>query len=120
MTHPDHLSQEHASQLRRIRGRSPELDRLTGHVRAFAIMMTGLHGDRLEQWIATAEQDTLRPLAGFAHNLRRDLDAVRNGLSMSYSSGAVEGIINRLKMIKRQMFGRAGLDLLRKRVLLGH
>lgn len=120
MTHPDQLGQEHSSQLRGIRGRSPELDRLTGHVRAFAIMMTGLHGDRLEQWIATAEQDTLRPLAGFAHNLRRDLDAVRNGLSMAYSSGAVEGIINRLKMIKRQMFGRAGLDLLRKRVLLGH
>ena len=58
------------------------------------------------------------PLARFARNLRRDFDAVRNGLSLPHSSGAVEGNINRLKMLKRQMFGRAGLDLLRKRVLL--
>lgn len=120
MTCPDHLSKEHTAQLRGIRDRSPELDRLTDHVRAFAIMMTGLQGDRLDQWIISAEKDTLRPLAGFARNLRRDLNAVHNGLSLSYSSGAVEGAINRLKMIKRQMFGRAGLDLLRKRVLLAH
>lgn len=51
-------------------------------------------------------------------NLRRDYRAVLNGLSMPHSSGPVEGAINRLKMIKRQMFGRANLDLLRKRVLL--
>ncbi|MFE9813260.1 transposase, partial [Streptomyces sp. NPDC005548] len=68
-------------------------------------------------WIADAEQDTLVPLASFARNLRRDFDAVRNGPSLPYSSGAVEGNVNRLKMLKRQMFGRAGLDLLRKRVL---
>lgn len=81
-------------------------------------MVTGLHGDRLEDRIADAEQDTLAPLASFARNLRRDLHAVRNGLTLPYSSGAVEGNVNRLKMLKRQMFGRAGLDLLRKRVLL--
>ncbi|MFI6645941.1 transposase [Streptomyces sp. NPDC050504] len=102
----------------RTRERDPELDRLTLHVRKFAAMMTGLHGDRHEGWITDAEQDTLVPLAGFAHNLRRDFDAVRNGLSLPHSSGAVEGNINRLKMLKRQMFGRAGLDLLRKRALL--
>ncbi|MGW6709600.1 ISL3 family transposase [Streptomyces sp. NPDC054956] len=118
MTHPEHLRDEHADKLHRLRERDPELDRLTLHVRKFAAMMTALHGDRLEDWIADAEQDTLAPLASFAHNLRRDLDAVRNGLSLPYSSGAVEGNINRLKMLKRQMFGRAGLDLLRKRVLL--
>jgi transposase len=81
-------------------------------------MMTGRHGERLDDWITSVEQDTLAPLASFARNLRRDHDAVRNGLSLPYSSGAVEGAINRLKMLKRQMFGRAGLALLRKRVLL--
>ncbi|MFC6060801.1 ISL3 family transposase, partial [Streptomyces pratens] len=118
MTHPEHLRDEDADRLHRLRERDPELDRLTGHVRRFAAMMTGRHGDRLENWIADAEQDTLAPLASFARNLRRDFDAVRNGLSLPHSSGAVEGNINRLKMLKRQMFGRAGLDLLRKRVLL--
>ncbi|MEV0695456.1 transposase [Streptomyces sp. NPDC050388] len=79
---------------------------------------SGTPGDRLENWIADVERDTLAPLASFARNLRRDFDAVRNGLSLPHSSGAVEGNINRLKMLKRQMFGRASLDLLRKRVLL--
>jgi transposase len=118
MTHPEHLRDEDTDKLHRLRERDPELDRLTGHVRKFAAMMTGRHGDRLEDWIADAEQDTLAPLASFARNLRRDLDAVRNGLTLPHSSGAVEGNINRLKMLKRQMFGRAALDLLRKRVLL--
>ncbi|MFD8755671.1 transposase [Kitasatospora sp. NPDC059577] len=54
----------------------------------------------------------------FATGLLQDLDAVVAGLTLSYSSGAVEGHNNKIKMIKRQMFGRAGFDLLRKRVLL--
>jgi transposase len=102
----------------RIRQRDPDLDRLTAHVSTFAKMMIGRHGDRLDDWITAAEQDTLAPLASFARNLRRDYDAVRNGLTLPHSSGPVEGAINRLKMLKRQMFGRANLDLLRKRVLL--
>jgi transposase len=120
MTHPDDLDKRDAAKLRGIRDRDPDLDRLTKHVRAFAAMMTGLHGHRLDAWITAVEGDTLTPLAGFAHNLRRDLDAVRHGLTLPYSSGPVEGNINRLKMLKRQMFGRASLDLLRKRVLLAH
>ncbi|MFE0513207.1 transposase [Streptomyces sp. NPDC058964] len=118
MTHPEHLRDEEADKLHGLRERDPELDRLTGHVRKFAVMMTARHGDRLEDRISGAEQDSLAPLAGFARNLRRDFDAVRNGLSLPHSSGAVEGNINRLKMLKRQMFGRASLDLLRIRVLL--
>jgi transposase len=120
MTHPDHLDPRDAVKLRELRSRDRDFNRLVKHVRAFAIMMTGRHGDRLDAWITTVEHDTLVPLAGFARNLRRDLDAVRNGLTLPHSSGPVEGNINRLKMIKRQMFGRAGLDLLRKRVLLAH
>jgi transposase len=50
--------------------------------------------------------------------MRHDHDAVRNGFTLPHSSGAVEGHVNRIKMIKRQMYGRANLDLLRKRVLL--
>jgi transposase len=80
-------------------------------------MITGLHGHRLDSWIIAAERDTLRPLASFARFLRRDLVAVRNGLTLPHNSGPVEGTINRLKMLKRQMFGRAGLDLLRKRLI---
>jgi transposase len=118
MTHPDDLDPRDAAKLRAIRDRDADLDRLTRHVRAFAAMMTGRHGDRLEAWITSAEHDTLTPLAGFARHLRHDHDAVLHGLSLPYSSGPVEGNINRLKMLKRQMFGRASVELLRKRVLL--
>ncbi|WP_433304677.1 transposase [Actinoplanes sp. CA-030573] len=48
--------------------------------------------------------------------MRRDHDAVVNGLTMTYSSGMVEGRVNRIKMIKRQMYGRANLDLLREQI----
>jgi transposase len=60
---------------------------------------------------------SLPEIRGFAAGLLKDIDAVRAGLTQHWSSGAVEGNINRVKMIKRQMYGRAKLDLLRKRVL---
>ncbi|MBB4911586.1 transposase [Actinophytocola algeriensis] len=53
----------------------------------------------------------------FVRGLRRDYDAVLNGLTLPHNSGAVEGNVNRIKMIKRQMYGRANFDLLRKRIL---
>jgi transposase len=99
MTRPDDLDKRDAAKLRAIRDRDTDLDRLTTHVRAFATMMTGRHGDRLDTWITRAENDTLAPLAAFASNLRPDIDAVRHGLTLPYSSGPVEGSINRLKML---------------------
>ncbi len=59
-------------------------------------------------------------LRGFSRNLQRDWHAVSAGVTEHWSSGPVEGHINKLKMIKRQMFGRARFDLLRKRVLLAN
>lgn len=117
MTDPEHLNDDDTTALDKICRRDADLKRLAEHVSSFAVMMTGLHGERLDEWITNAENDTLLPLAAFARNLRRDHDAVRNGLTLPHSSGPVEGAINRLKMLKRQMFGRANLDLLRKRVL---
>lgn len=117
MSNPDNLSTDDAAQLLTLHQRSHALNRLARHVQDFAIMMTQLQGHQLETWISTAERDSLTALASFARNLRRDLDAVRNGLTLPHSSGPVEGHVNRVKMLKRQMFGRAKLDLLRKRTL---
>ncbi|GAA4101183.1 hypothetical protein GCM10022214_78540 [Actinomadura miaoliensis] len=117
MSHPDDLDQEATSRLEETQRLSQELRRLTGHVKDFAVMLTQLEGHRLDGWITLVEKDSLTAIAGFARNLRRDYNAVRNGLSMPYSSGPVEGHVNRVKMLKRQMFGRAKLDLLRKRTL---
>ncbi|MFD5438398.1 transposase [Kitasatospora sp. NPDC127067] len=81
-------------------------------------MMTTLTGERLPEWIEATEAIDLAPLRGFAHNLRRDLPAVTAGFTLRWNSGPVEGHVNRIKMLKRQMFGRANLDPLRHRILL--
>ena len=117
MTHPEQLDTEEADRLRQIRDADAGLDRLTIHVRGWATMMAELRGQDLERWIVAVEHDSLAPLASFARNLRRDQDAVRAGLTLQYSSGRVEGTVNKIKMLKRQMFGRANFDLLRTRVL---
>lgn len=70
--------------------------------------------------MAAVRADDLPQLHRFVRGLETDHDAVRNGLTLTYSSGAVEGHVNRIKMLKRQMCGRAGFDLLRKRILLSH
>jgi transposase len=57
-------------------------------------------------------------LQRFAKGLRDDYDAVKAGLTWPWSNGPVEGHINRLKTLKRQMFGRSGLDLLQRRFLI--
>ncbi|MGY2090468.1 ISL3 family transposase [Nocardia gipuzkoensis] len=118
MTDPANLAEDDNDNLRRLSKGNKDLRRLTIHVEDFALMMTRLEGHRLEAWISTVEKDQLTAIASFARNLRRDIDAVRNGLTLPHSSGPVEGHINRIKMLKRQMFGRANLDLLRKRTLL--
>lgn len=119
MSHPDHLEADDQARLTDLLAHCPDLDTAAGHVRAFAKMMTNRHGHLLDEWITavTADQESLPHLASFARNLRSDHTAVTNGLTLPYSSGPVEGTVNKIKMLKRQMFGRANLDLLRIRLL---
>lgn len=116
--HPDSLHADQAQQLKGILAACPALVRTTEHVRAFADLMNNRNGRHLHRWISRVEADDLPALHTFIAGLAQDLDAVVAGLSMRYSSGPVEGHNNKIKMIKRQMFGRANFDLLRKRVLL--
>ena len=118
LRHPDSLDADEQHKLKEIRARCRHLDATAAHVSAFAEMMTGRHGERLEAWIAAVAADDLPDLRSFTRGLTHDHDAVLAGLTLEYSSGAVEGNVNRIKMIKRQMYGRAGFSLLRKRVLL--
>ncbi len=68
-------------------------------------------------WLQDAEDSGVQELREYAAGIRRDVAAVGAALTVKYSSGQTEGQVNRLKLIKRQMYGRAGLDLLRRRVL---
>jgi hypothetical protein len=97
--------------------RCPDLAALTDLAHGFNTLVRQRGGHQLEAWINQAAQSSFAEVRGFATGLRSDFDAVRTGLTQQWSSGAVEGNINRVKTIKRQMYGRANLDLLRIRIL---
>jgi transposase len=118
MSDPANLEPGTQRRLDAILDASPSLAALTRHVQAFATMMCQLRGAQLESWMGAVTSDDLPALHSFVTGLRRDHDAVTAGLTLPYSSGPVEGHVNRIKMLKRQMFGRAKHDLLRKRVIL--
>jgi transposase len=103
--------------LKDARTRCPDLDALTTLAHGFNHLVRERRGRQLEAWINHATACSFPEIRGFAAGLLSDFDAVRAGLTQPWSSGAVEGNVNRIKMIKRQMYGRAKLDLLRKRVL---
>lgn len=80
-------------------------------------MLTERKGERLPGWMADVEANGAPALRSLVIGLRTDLAAVTAALNTEHSSGPVEGNVNRIKMIKRQMYGRANLDLLRIRIL---
>jgi transposase len=84
---------------------------------AFLTLVRGRRGEALEAWMEEAIDSGLDALARFARGLREDLVAVKAGLTLAWSNGVTEGQIHRLKLVKRQGYGRAGFALLRQRVL---
>jgi transposase len=85
--------------------------------RQFAMMVRERQAATLEQWLDRAVQCGIKALRSLANGLRADLAAVRAGLTMEWSNGRTEGNVNRLKCVKRQMYGRGKLDLLRLRLI---
>ncbi|WP_369265232.1 ISL3 family transposase [Streptomyces sp. R35] len=116
--HPTALSEDDRAGLKDVLARCPELDTAAGHVRDFGEILSDRLGARLPAWIDAVDASQLPGLIGFALHLLRDLDAVTAGLTLDWSSGSIEGAVNRIKKIKRQLYGRAGFELLRKMILL--
>jgi transposase len=84
---------------------------------AFLTLVREHRGDALEAWMAEAIDSGVAALARFARGLQDDLRAIIAGLTLEWSNGVTEGQIHRLKLLKRQSYGRAGVALLRQRVL---
>jgi transposase len=119
LSRPASLNTADQAKLAAIKASCPHLDALAGHIRDFAEIMTRRQGLlALDDWLTRVEADDQPQLHSFAHGIRRDQQAVTAGLALPYSSAAMEGNVNKIKMIKRQMYGRAGFALLRKRVIL--
>jgi transposase len=83
----------------------------------FAHMVREHTADPLPSWLDTARNCRLSEMRSFANGIQRDLAAVTAGLSLPWSNGQVEGQVNRLKLLKRSMYGRAKFDLLKHRLL---
>jgi transposase len=116
--HSPGLTEDDTLQLKQLLARSPALAATAEHVRGFADILCNRNGQHLATWMQQVDRDGSPALRSFVAGLRADLEAVTAGLTLPYSSGPVEGNVNRIKMLKRQMYGRAKFDLLRKRVLL--
>lgn len=81
-------------------------------------MARDLEGGKLEGWLEEAEASKAPAMRRFAAGLKKDLAAVRAGLTESWSDGPVEGFVHKLKLLKRQGYGKAGFELLRARMLV--
>lgn len=86
-------------------------------VQDFTIMLRERQGGRLDGWLKRVQEQEGSELRSFAQGIQRDYDAVKAGLTLEWSNGQVEGQVHRLKLLKRQMYGRGSFQVLRKRVL---
>lgn len=97
---------------------SPSIKKATELSWQFCQIVRHRKADEFDDWLAQMEDSGLIPLVNFATGVRKDYDAIKNACTLEWSNGQVEGQVNRLKNIKRQMYGRAGFKLLRKRILM--
>jgi transposase len=94
---------------------------LTSSIRDFAALLAPDPGNaaRLQEWIAAVRAAGLPRVHAFTRGLDLDIQSATAALTMPFHNGRTEGVNTRTKMIKRQMYGRAGFELLRHRILLG-
>lgn len=114
---PDAITEEQQSLLDRLIANCPDAIRLRAIALDFREALAGDDGAVLHTWIAKVKHCEFGPLVRFSYGLQKDIAAVTAAVQTNWSNGQVEGQINRLKAIKRQMYGRAGFQLLRARVL---
>ena len=95
----------------------PRLKELEELNRQFLEMIRGRNPAFLEEWLEKCEQSEIVDLQTFAEGLRREYGAIKAGISLEWNNGALEGEVNRLKLIKRTMYGRGGFELLKQKVI---
>jgi transposase len=114
---PEELKADEQASLTMLQHLHPEVDLAYDLVQQFARMLRTRTGGRLDNWLEQVRASQIRELQAFATGIERDKAAVVAGLTLPQNNGMVEGHVNKLKLIKRMMYGRARLPLLRQRVL---
>ena len=114
---PDQLTAEQQAQLQHLRQASPLVEQAYTLAHQFQTIVRERRGNEFPKWLEEAQASEVPGLHGFVNSLKKDLAAVTAGVTLPWSNGPTEGHINRLKQIKRQMYGRAKLDLLKRRIM---
>jgi transposase len=114
---PEDRTVEAQARLDKIRAASPDLTIALGLADEFASLIRKQTTVTVAEWLARAEVSPCPDVRNFAEGIRRDESAVNAAVILPWSNGPVEGHVNRLKTIKRQMYGRAGFALLKARVV---
>jgi transposase len=113
----ERLDDEETSYLKQLRVKHEQIETACRLSLDFANLLRERRGAELDAWIERVRASGIQELERFAAGLLADEAAVRAGLTMAWSNGQTEGQVNRLKLLTRQMYGRANFDLLRRRVL---
>jgi transposase len=114
---PDELLRADREYLRVLKDLNQEVGAAYELVQGFVRMLRGRHPEMLDGWLKKALGSVSPEMRGFAEGLRADHDAVLAALCEEWSNGQVEGQLNRLKLLKRQMYGRTSFALLKDRML---
>lgn len=113
----DELEKEEIDFVRELTGKQPEIQTVQTIAKEFQRIVRERAECSFDAWRESVGENQIPEMQNFAESLMTDEAAVRQALKSEWSNGQIEGQINRLKMLKRQMYGRANLDLLRLRVL---
>jgi transposase len=114
---PDELKDEEKQTAELLCRLAPEVGRAQEIALSFVGLVKERRSDGLREWLINAQRSEIPEFVSFANGLTSDFQAVRAALSYEWSNGQTEGQVHRLKLVKRQMYGRGKLDLLRARVL---
>ena len=114
---PEGLEDEEERAVELLCRLSPEVARARGLALGFIEVIKERRVGGLRQWVIEAQRSEMPELVSFANGVAADIQAVRAALESEWSQGQAEGQVHRLKLVKRQMYGRGKLDLLRARVL---
>jgi transposase len=114
---PEKLDDGQRATMERLCRLFPQIERAKELAQEFTRIVRGRSATKFNGWLRSAAQSTLKEFVSFARGLSEDYEAVMNALRYGWSNGQLEGQVNRLKLIKRMMYGRAKFDLLKARVL---
>ena len=111
------LTEREAQSVAKLTGDTPGFALMRKLAMRFRGILKGRNRRKLDVWLKDAHGSGLYALRRFVRTIRQDIDAVRNAISLHWSNGQTEGQINRLKALQRSMYGRAGAELLRARLI---